>query len=152
VGLVVAEESQVGAEIVEWGRRAKLEVLTGEEAHAVATRVDVHLAGLTGDGGGVIGALAAAGLRRSGEDGRFLELGGLRAATGEQAAAVFIAAGVERFVSGAEEVDLAPEELISVGERHPQPVLRSGRPTLLLDPGSRRGGWRTAPRETVRRY
>src|SRR5579862_4656368 len=66
VGLCVAEESQVVGEIVEWGRRAKREVLTMDEAYAVAERAGVELHGLTGEKTGVIGSLAGVGLRRSG--------------------------------------------------------------------------------------
>ena len=85
--------------IVEWGRRAKVEVLSMDEAYEIAAGAGIHLEGLTGEKTGVIGALAAVGLRRSGQDGRFLELGELRHVIGEQAA-VFMAADVERFVAG----------------------------------------------------
>ncbi|HEX4518342.1 MAG TPA: hypothetical protein VH063_02055 [Gaiellaceae bacterium] len=152
VGLCVAEESQIGDAVVEWGRRAKVEVVTMDEAHEIAGEAGIRLEGLTGDKVGVIGALAAVGLRRSGRDGRFLELGELRRAIGEQPAAVFMDAGVQRFVSGEDDVELAPDELISVGHKHAQPVLLDGQPTLLLDPSSRRGGWRAAPRESVKSY
>lgn len=152
VGFCVAEQSQISAAVVEWGRRAKVEVLTMDEAHEVAADAAIYLEGLTGEKTGVIGALAAVGLRRSGEDGRFLELGALRGAVGEQPAAVFIAAGVERFLSGGDDIELAPDELIAVGHKHAQPVLLDGRPTLLLDPGSRRGSWRAASRETIKSY
>ena len=111
VGLCIAEESQIGPEMLSWGARAKTEVLTLDGAHAVAAEAGIHIAGLTGDHGGVIGALAAVGLRRSGADGRFLELGDLRKAVGEQPAMVFIAAGVERFVLGELVVELEPDEL-----------------------------------------
>jgi hypothetical protein len=152
VGLCVAESTQIAPEVVAWGWRAKNEVLAMADAQTVAQAAGIHLVGLTGDHGGVIGALAAVGLRASGSDGRFLELGDLRRAVGDQPAAVFIAAGVERFVSGDEEVELAPEELITVGLKHAQPVLQGGRPTLLLDPDSARGAWRAAPREAVRQF
>lgn len=152
VGLCVAEESQIASGIIRWGERAKREVLSPPDAHALAAEAGVHLAGLTGDGFGVVGALAAVGLRCGGADGRFLELGGLRDAVGEQPAGVFITAGVERFVAGSDDVELSPEELISVGRRHAQPVLRDGRPTLLLDPDSQPGSWRAASREDVRQF
>jgi hypothetical protein len=152
VGFCVAAESQIAASVVEWGRRAKVEVLAMDEAYDIAGGAGIYLKGLTGEKTGVIGALAAVGLRRSGEDGRFLELGELRGAVGEQPAAVFMAAGVERFVAGANDVELAPDDLISVGHKHAQPVLLEGRPTLLLDPSSPPGSWRAAPREMVKAY
>jgi hypothetical protein len=152
VGLCVGLEPQVSPQVVDWGRRAKAEVLTTDEAHEVARDAGLRLHGLTGDRSGVIGALAACGLRRSGEDGRFLELAGLRRLTGEQPAGLFLDAGVERFLAGDEEVELGPEEVISVGHRHAQPVLLGGRPTLLLDPGSGGSAWRVVPRELVKQY
>jgi hypothetical protein len=152
VGLCVAEQFRIDEAVMGWGRRAKAEVLTMEEAHRVAGDAEIYLAGLTGEKVGVVGALAAVGLRASGEDGRFLELGELRSALGEQPAAVFMAAGVERFVRDGSEVELAPDELIQVGQRHAQPVLLHGRPTLLLDRSSARGSWRAASREAVRSY
>ena len=152
VGFCVAEESQVHAAVVEWGRRAKAEVVAMGEAYEIAQEAGIYLQGLTGEKTGVIGALAAVGLRRSGEDGRFLELGELRAIVGDQPAAVFMAAGVERFVAGGNDVELAPDDLIAVGQKHAQPVLLEGRPTLLLDPSSEPGSWRAASREHVKSY
>jgi hypothetical protein len=149
VGLCVAAEGDVSARVVEWGRRAKTEVLPETEAYEIAREAGIELVGLTGEKTGVIGALAAAGLRRSGDDGRFLELKGLRGLVGEQPAGVFISAGVERFLAGDEEVELAPDELIAVGQKHAQPVLLEGRPTLLLE--SQRP-WRARSRELVRDY
>ena len=152
VGLCVAEESQISPAEVEWGHRAKAEVLTMAEAYSIAADDGIELVGLTGEKTGVVGALAAVGLRRSGEDGRFLELMGLRGLVGEQPAGVFINAGVERFLAGTLEVELEPGELIAVGRKHAQPVLLDGRPTLLLDPDSSRPDWRAMPRELVRQY
>ena len=60
--------------------------------------------GLTGTGGGIIGSLAAVGLRAAGEDGRFLWLPGLRELEGVHAAqALAELAGIEAIetVSGA---------------------------------------------------
>jgi hypothetical protein len=151
VGLCITEESHVSAAVVEWGRRAKVEVLTASEAHEIAGAAGVELRGLTGTRIGVVGALAAVGLRRSGADGRFLELKGLRELVGDQPAAVFIAAGVERFLADGCEVELEPDELIAIGHKHAQPVLLAGRPTLLLD-HPEDGSWRAVPRELVKQY
>src|SRR5262249_20227922 len=96
-GLCVGDERQVSSAVVGWGSRAKQAVFSAEEAQAIAAAVGLRLVGVTGDESGVIGALAAAGLQRSGSDGRFLELVGLRGLVGEQPVAVFRVAGVERF-------------------------------------------------------
>ena len=56
--------------LIEWGRRAKSEVLAKVDAYDLAQRCGVHLSEHGGDGQGVVGALAAVGLRLSGNDGR----------------------------------------------------------------------------------
>jgi hypothetical protein len=151
VGLCVAEEARIGPSVVEWGLRAKEEVLSAAGAFATAAAAGIELHGLTGDRGGVIGALAAAGLRRSGGDGRFLELGDLRELVGEQPAGVFVEAGVEVFLTADGPAEIGPDERIAVGSRHAQPILRAGRATLLVERDGD-NGWRAAPRELVRRY
>jgi hypothetical protein len=54
--------------------RCKSEVVTQEEAIAIAARAGCHLEGLGGTEQGVIGALAAVSLVVSGEDGRVVHL------------------------------------------------------------------------------
>ena len=54
--------------------RCKTEVVTQDEARAVAARAGCHLEGLGGTQQGVIGALAAVGLIVGGEDGRVVHL------------------------------------------------------------------------------
>ena len=78
VGLCVVLEDNIPEEIVSFGQRAKLEVLKEVEAHDLATKHAIHLIGLTGEKIGVIGALAAVGLRFHGNDGRLLWLNHLR--------------------------------------------------------------------------
>lgn len=56
--------------LVFWGYRAKKEVLTKEAAYALAKECRVHLSEHGGTGQGVVGALAAVGLRLGGQDGR----------------------------------------------------------------------------------
>ncbi|WP_342433335.1 hypothetical protein [Neobacillus sp. FSL H8-0543] len=58
-------------EIIRFGRRAKCEVLTKEEAYQLASKFSIHLSEHGGTGQGVIGALAGIGLRLTGNDGRF---------------------------------------------------------------------------------
>jgi len=75
-GLAVSEYSKVNSEIVNWGIRAKKEVLTQDEANILSNSANIYLEGLTGDKDGIIGALAAIGLKKSGNDGRFITLNG----------------------------------------------------------------------------
>ncbi len=59
-----------------WGRRAKTEVLKLIDALNLAAKNGIYLEGFTGSFIGQIGALAAVGLRKQGNDGRFIWLNG----------------------------------------------------------------------------
>lgn len=72
-GFCVADH--VPLEIVEFGERCQVAVVTSGEAHDVARRCGVHLESVGGTGGGVIGALAGVGLLATGNDGRVLHYG-----------------------------------------------------------------------------
>jgi tRNA(Ile2) C34 agmatinyltransferase TiaS len=91
-GLCVAHA--VPAPIVEFGRRAQRQLVTQAEARALAAAHAIPLAGLGGDEGGVIGALAAVGLAASGEDGRYILVGGSRGLSGLQPVSALLAAGI----------------------------------------------------------
>ncbi len=71
-GLCVATGASV--EMRAFGLRCKSEVVTQDEARAIATRAGCHLEGLGGTEQGIIGALAAVGLAAGGEDGRIVHL------------------------------------------------------------------------------
>lgn len=58
-------------ELINFGLKAKREVLTKAEAYHLAETLSIHLSEHGGTGQGVIGALAGVGLRLSGNDGRF---------------------------------------------------------------------------------
>jgi len=77
-GMCIALADAVGAEIVKWGWNATREVLGQEGAVSLAKANGVFLRALGGSGDGIIGALASVGLRADGNEGRFLDLPGLR--------------------------------------------------------------------------
>lgn len=56
--------------LLNFGRQAKEQVLTKEAAYALARQLEIHLSEHGGTGQGVVGALAGAGLRLGGNDGR----------------------------------------------------------------------------------
>ncbi|MBQ2697091.1 MAG: hypothetical protein IJF59_00310, partial [Clostridia bacterium] len=64
-GLCVADMARLAApeRLVAWGYRAKKEVLTKDDAYWLAEQCGVHLSEHGGTGQGVVGALAAVGLR-----------------------------------------------------------------------------------------
>jgi tRNA(Ile2) C34 agmatinyltransferase TiaS len=84
----------VPAAVTAFGRRAQKEVVTQEEARALAAAHDILLAGLGGTEAGVIGALAAVGLAAGGEDGRYVMVGQSRELRGFRPVSAVLAAGI----------------------------------------------------------
>jgi hypothetical protein len=91
-GLCVVQD--VPAAVTEFGRRVQRQLVTQEEARALAAAHDIPLVGLGGDQDGVIGALAAVGLAATGEDGRYVLVGRSRELSGLQPVSALLAAGI----------------------------------------------------------
>jgi len=154
-GLCVASLERLAAapELIDFGLRAKREVIAMPEAYQLAERLGVHLSQHGGTGQGVIGALAGAGLRLSGNDGRMK--GALR----------FGDRGVLPVAELLNHPDIdqvrcidggAPrgEELVTIGEK-PKTVLLDGASVLLLSALKREGdeaAWQTVHRKQLRGY
>ena len=84
----------VPAAVTEFGRMAQRELVNQEQARSLAAAHAISLEGLGGDEDGVIGALAAVGLRVSGEDGRYVLVGRSRQLSGLQPVSAVLAAGI----------------------------------------------------------
>jgi hypothetical protein len=89
-GICICARDAVPREIMDWGWSATREVLTQQRAIALAAKHGILLKALGGSGDGIIGAWAGVGLRAEGNEGRFLDMPGLRqlgeyAETGELA-------------------------------------------------------------------
>lgn len=84
----------VPSAVTAFGRRAQEEVVTQEEARALAVAHDIHLKGLGGTEAGVIGALAAVGLAADGNDGRYVTVGRSRELRGLRPISAVLAAGI----------------------------------------------------------
>lgn len=65
--------SAVPDEFIEFGLRCQKEIVTQEEPRRLATKYGIHLEGLGGTEGGVIGSLAALGLAATANDGRIIQ-------------------------------------------------------------------------------
>jgi hypothetical protein len=131
-GLCVAAYDAVDDGILNWGQRAKKEVLTMEMALTLAHSKSVYLEGLVGTHGGIIGALAAVGLRKGGNDGRFLWLKGMRKYMGVMSAAEVYNE------TGAEEIRCINGEIPSDSERIMlpewwRPVLKDNKAVLFVE-------------------
>ena len=132
VGLCLADWATISEEVQSLGRRAKTEVLTIAEAERTATSCGIRCEGLTGTGGGVIGALAAVGLHRVGNDGRFLWLPGLRKLNGKYLVTDLMAKGHIERVCTLNHNELSPQDVVDVGE-WVRPVLLHGKSTLYVE-------------------
>ncbi len=149
-GLCVLSQERVGPGLISFGLRAKREVLSQAEAFGWAARSGARLSGLTGDGGGVIGALAAIGLRAAGEDGRFLWLPGLRELSGTATVADLWEQACIEIVQSVEGVPLAPQTLIELGN-WVRPVLHGGKAVLLVESSAGDANrWRVAARDIIK--
>jgi hypothetical protein len=150
-GLCVAGWSHVGEALQRFGQRAKHEVLTIAEAIALAEGKQVVVEGLTGDHSGVIGALAAVGLRFAGNDGRFLWLKGLRELSGIYVADQLRRAASIESIQTIDGVEVLPSDRIDVGE-WVRPLLKNGQVLLLVeeDKDHVRCEWRVLGKEAVK--
>ncbi|MBI4181186.1 MAG: hypothetical protein HY528_04570 [Chloroflexi bacterium] len=77
-GLCICSEEMIDEEIIQFGKRAVSEVLLIRDAIDLAARHKLFLKGLEGNGEGIIGALAAVGLRAWGNESRLVDLPGIR--------------------------------------------------------------------------
>ncbi len=148
-GLCVADQSQVTAAHQDFGLRAKREVLTIDQARDFARRAGLILEGLTGTGGGIIGALAAVGLRAGGDDGRFLWLKGIREISG-----VYTVEQLQRTipidaVQTIEGAGIPPTDQVELGPWI-RPLLKAGRVVLLVEPETESHLWRVVDKERVK--
>ncbi len=131
VGLCVAEFEKISENIISWGKKAKTEVLTKEKAHQLADSENIFLTGLTGKKIGVIGSLAAVGLRKEGNDGRILWLRNLRETTGIfSAAEICENLSVEK-IQTIDYQDVDEKSLILLTE-WTRPVMRDEKVTLIV--------------------
>ena len=128
--------------IAEFGRRCQRELVSQQEARDLAARHRVHLEGLGGTEGGVIGALAAVGLAAGGNDGRVVHIGAWPDnLAGPQDLATLHARGVEvRSLQTGQPVTSGP---VDVG-KHLRPNYRQSRTVLFVQPADDIGspGWR----------
>ena len=96
-GLCISSPAGRDDEWESFGRAAQSRVLEKDDATALAARLPVRLRELGGNGQGVIGALAACGLRLGGRDGRFISLRGIRSVpTSTTVARILAQTGVQR--------------------------------------------------------
>ncbi len=154
-GLCVADTSRFSDQqrLVDFGRSAKQQVLSKEDAYGLAKELDLHLSEHGGTGQGVVGALAGVGLRLGGNDGRLK--GWLEFA--ENPSVLWVAElcdhpHVDR-VQTLEGQVLEGPEAVRIGDR-PKTVLLAGQLVLLVCPVAGQDGvsWETCHRRQLKKY
>jgi hypothetical protein len=153
--VVTVDRLNSPAPLIAFGQKAKQTVVSMEEAYARAEEVGAHLSEHGGTGQGIIGALAGAGLRLSGNDGRLQ--GGLKFASVKDRAVVRdIRAHAD--VDEVRSVDgLIPgdEETVLLCGDKVKTVLLDGKSVLLVVPaaGAADGvAWRTCSKQQLKNY
>ncbi len=130
-GLCVTTE--VPSEITAFGARCQRELVTQEEARALALATGVHLEGLGGTEQGIIGALAAVGLIATGQDGRLVHLESWPypdPLTGVQPAQAIHRRGIAE-IRRLDTGTLVTDAPVDIG-KHLRPNIRDGRIVLLV--------------------
>jgi hypothetical protein len=149
-GLCIAPIERVSEEIMQWGKRAKKEIITQEEARKIAKENNIFLEGYTGTKGGIIGSLAAVGLRKYGNDGRFLLLKGMRELTGDfKISEIFEKTGVQEVLSiDNEKLPLESDVYLAEWWR---PVLKNNKIVIFVEPKKEdEHGWQIVTKDYIK--
>jgi hypothetical protein len=150
--ILVPERLIEAAALIEYGLTAKKRVLSKEEAYRTAAAHHVHLSEHGGTGEGVIGALAGAALRLTGNDGRFKGKLQVPSRNGITTVGEILAFGVD-VVQDLEGRVLDEGEVVDVGT-WVKLVLMDGKSVLLVVPSDKgaAAAWRAADRKIFRDY
>ena len=131
-GLCIADSENIPAEIMDFGLHAKKEILSLEEAQSLAGRHSIFLDGFLNTRIGMIGSLAAVGLRASRNDGRLLWTKNLRETQGIFRAGEYRhLTGIERIIDRNEK-EVSEDAILEITEWC-RPVMRKGHITLIVE-------------------
>lgn len=133
-GLCMVDAEKTPTSVVEWGLTAKRDLVKQIDGLNLAKRENITLIGLTGNHDGVIGSMAAVGLRASGNDGRFVALKGVdvRTITGVKSPSeVKKLVNLHRVVTS--DGDLINEDSPILMEGWLRPIHRDGLITLIVN-------------------
>lgn len=131
-GICIGAWDAVSEAVENFGTSAKYEVLTLAQACDLAAAQNLYLEGLTGDHGGMIGALAGLGLRHSGNDGRVVWRHGIRQASGILSAGELLATtGIDAIRCADSGTEISAHDRIDVTP-WPRPVMIAGEAVLFV--------------------
>ncbi|MDD2734043.1 MAG: hypothetical protein PHF56_08875 [Desulfuromonadaceae bacterium] len=155
-GLCVAvlDRLQESGELIRFGQAAKQSVLTKESAYERAQQLGLHLSEHGGTGQGVIGALAGAGLRLGGNDGRLKGQLSFSAPGGIISVAALAGHDMIDEVRSLDGSAVADFDMVRLGDKV-KTVLLDGRSVLLVvaTAGASDGPrWQTCSRQLLKKY
>jgi hypothetical protein len=135
-GYALAAWNNFDPEVVAWGKMAKISSIQRMDAITLARRSGISIAGITGSGAGVIGALSAVGLRYDGNDGYIYWMPGLDKLTG-----IHTQVEINQFIHF-ESIESEHHKRPALDDRilfteGIKPVLRDGRVVLQVTPAAR---------------
>ena len=155
VGLCISHYNSVTPDVVNWGNNAKSLVLKLDDARSLAGERNIYLEGLTGTHDGIIGALAAVGLRKGGNDGRFIWLAGaknIRDIENDVYSIDFLTKemGIDFIRCNGEDID-RPDDLVFLNN-WARPILKNNKAVLLVDneKNNNRYEWKCSEKSVVR--
>jgi hypothetical protein len=131
-GVAVALAEQVAPALIAFGQDAKRSIVTQQQARALAENLHIRLKGLGGTEEGVIGAMAGLGLAVTGNDGRFLQKGGIRDLAGPCTVEQLLAAGVD-MVSTLDGRTFTRGPVLARDGKPPRPCPVNGKTVLFVE-------------------
>jgi hypothetical protein len=153
VGLSIALYHKITEQIITWGQRAKREILTKEEAYLIAEREKIYLEGFLGTKGGIIGALAGIGLRKSGNDGRLFWISGkeLREYNGIYTAKELLEMSYFDQIISINGQNVEPNHCIFVNEWL-RPIIKNKNIAIIVEPNTNQSEyeWNIASKEYIK--
>jgi hypothetical protein len=130
-GVCTCAEVQVTQELIAYGERAQKEVLDKASAVRLAQKTGILLTEVGGTGEGIIGAVAAAGLRGSGSGGRYVQLRGIRNISGLAVVKSILSETAITAVVGEDGRPVDGEEIID-SQDWIKPNVAGGKPVLRV--------------------
>lgn len=132
-GLCVASELSLESkqELIEFGFTAKKEVIQIEAAYKLAQKLNIHLSEHGGTGEGVIGALAAVGLRLSGNDGKFRSTSKIHINSEEMSVKTLLKSGEIDLVCDINGAEVNKSEYIHIKDRIKR-IIKDNKAVLLV--------------------
>ena len=138
-GLCICADFQINEEILRFGEMASSKILTKADAQDLAAKHHVFLVELGGSGEGIIGALASVGLRAGGNNGRLVDLRGIKEIRGEISVGEILDRTDIIRVQDNNGIELRRNEFIDSLDWI-RPSLVGGQPVLRVKPGVARTG------------